>query len=162
MLRGRRYRENRLRLEPSVKYKGQHRSACRAVPGGCGRHFFIRDYRDCRRARAFEKLAGSLPSVLGSAPAFFPCDVAATKGRTETINGIENSRNTPFTFVLLSRPFSRRLPSAFVFFANARNCGRVRERAKWYKVREVVIISTAIKLIYSYLIWCTSKKLIVK
>lgn len=130
------YRENRLRLEPGVKYKGQHRSACTAILGGAAVTFSFGIIATAV-ARAFEKLAGSLPSVLGSAPAFFPCDVAATKGRTETINGIENSRNTPFTFVLLSRPFSRPpLSPAFVFFANAWKPRRARGRAKWYKVSE--------------------------
>lgn len=80
-----RYRENKLRLEPDVKYKGQHRSACVAVTGAAANVTFSFGIIAIAVTRAFEKLADgllALPSprpvslsflfVLGSAPAFFP------------------------------------------------------------------------------------------
>jgi len=130
------YHENKLRLEVGVKYKEQHRSACTTVPRGAAVTFSFGIIATAV-AQAFEKLAGSLPCVLESAPAFFPCDVAATKRRTETINGIENSRNTPFTFVLLSRLFSCRSRSSLsLYFSQMRENSRARERIKWHKVSE--------------------------
>lgn len=119
---------NKLRLEPDVKYKGQHRSACTAVTRAVAVTFSF-GIIAIAVARAFEKLAGGPLSALGSAPAFSPRDVAATKGRVETINGIENSQNTPFTFASLSR--SLLYPSCLYFSQIAGKPGRARGKAKY-------------------------------